>query len=192
MISWPAVRLRGDAHFAHVASFRATRRRFRRRDVHDLRPRSGVRADHAGDAGRDHADRFERVREPRRDFGKRAPRGVGDQAEFAAEIIARDLQRDDAVDRERDGRRGDADPRRDHAQATLVAFATQRKARTDAMAREEAARRIEEFAGAARDHRFGSELLRADLDAPRERLGHRRQGHHFHVAGLHRPQVLIG
>ena len=49
----------------------------------------------------------------RRDFGQRGPGGVGDQPQFAAKVVTRDLERHDAVDRERDRRGGDADARGD-------------------------------------------------------------------------------
>src|SRR3546814_14240883 len=107
--------------------------------------------------------------EPRRNLRQRRPRRIGDQPKLAAEIITRNLERNDAVDRERNGGGRDPDPRRDHAQAPLVALAASREARPDAMASEEAARRVEEFARLPCEHPFATQLCRADTQRSKKR-----------------------
>src|SRR3546814_536459 len=84
--------------------------------------------------------------ETRRDVGQVRPVGGDQQSQRAAKIIARDAQRHDAFDRQRQRCRRNADPRRDHADAAIVAVAAQRDARADAVLGEKAAGRVEKLA----------------------------------------------
>src|SRR3546814_18525311 len=103
-------------------------------------------------------------------IGKRHPVGREQQSQFAPEIISGNTERHRPLDSQRQRGGGDADPRRHHAEAAVVAVAAQRKARPDPMTREEAARRVEPFARAACDPRFWGQVLGPDPAPPPHRL----------------------